>query len=247
MSDPFSQQAALYAKYRPTYPDQLYACIFEHLKQKKIAWDCGTGSGQVAGYLAGHFETIYATDISRQQMDHAVQEENITYINTPAEQTSFPSDCFDLITVAQAIHWFDFDRFYKEVNRTARDGALLAVFGYGMLKIEESESINPVIEQLYEFTFGKFFNENRRYVKKEYKTIPFPFEEISTPSFEITVQWTSDHLEGFFNSWSSVQKIKSEENFNPADDTLKAIRQEVSNNELLQITFPVFLRLGKIN
>jgi hypothetical protein len=88
--DYFSGQSKIYAAFRPTYPQELYQFIFQHLKNRSAAWDCATGNGQVARYLSEHFETVYATDISRQQIDNAFQANNIHYSVSKAEQTSFP-------------------------------------------------------------------------------------------------------------------------------------------------------------
>lgn len=245
MPNLFSSQAQLYAKYRPTYPVELYEFILQHLDQKQYAWDCGTGSGQVARFLANHFEKVYATDISQEQLNHAVKNKNIKYINTSAENSGLPSDYFNLITVAQAIHWFNFKRFYEEVNRTGLNGAILAVIGYGVVQANH-QKIDPIINQLYSNAFGTYFGGCRKYIDNNYQTIPFPFEEIQAPSFEINQRWTLDELEGYFNSWSSIQKIKTEKGFNPVDDTMKNIKRNVSADKPLNVTFPVFLRLGKI-
>src|SRR5690606_18757097 len=104
-SDHFSNQAELYAKYRPSYPDELFEEIYRHIEGKKTAWDCGTGNGQVAEKLSLTFEKVYATDISEAQLKHAIRKENIVYSCHPAENTPFSSGLFDLVTVAQAIHW----------------------------------------------------------------------------------------------------------------------------------------------
>lgn len=243
--DNFSGQAQYYAKFRPVYPDEMYHFIFKHLNQKQYAWDCGTGSGQVAGYLADHFKTVYANDISLEQLKHAVKKNNIVYANHPAEETGYPSDYFDLITVAQAIHWFDFDKFYEEALRVAKKGSCIAVIGYGLMRTDRE--IDPIIENLYKFAFGKYFSSTRRYIDEEYKTIPFPFEEMPSPGFSIKKHWVVSELEGFFNSWSPIQKFRTEHGYNPVDDVMKKIRAKVPEDRILQGLFPVFLRLGRVN
>lgn len=245
MGDHFSQQAKLYAKYRPSYPEKLYDFILSHLNRKHRAWDCGTGSGQVASYLADHFEVVYASDISKKQMAHAPQKPNIEYYNVPAEKTGFARDSFDLITVAQAIHWFDFSGFYREVQRTAKPNALLAVIGYGFVRVDEQ--INPTIDTFYKDMFSTYFSQNRAWLDQQYQTIPFPFDEIPSPFFEITLRWNTDDLEGYFNTWSTVQKFKTEKKVNPADSVMKSIRARWPEHELHEISFPVFLRLGRVN
>jgi ubiquinone/menaquinone biosynthesis C-methylase UbiE len=244
MNDHFSEQAEFYAKYRPAYPPELYNFIFSHLKHKRVAWDCGTGSGQVASYLADHFDQVYASDISQKQMSYAPPKENIEYHNVSAEDTGFPSDLFDLISVGQAIHWFDFDRFYGEVHRTTAPGALLAVFGYGFVRVDPQ--INPIIDGFYNDMFSSYFYENRTYLDQRYRTIPFPFAEIPSPPFQIVLKWSLDDLEGYFNSWSSVQKFKTVKGFNPVDDIMREVEPLWAPDEEKAVAFPVFLRLGRI-
>lgn len=132
MSKRFSEQSDLYARYRPDYPEEIYDFIFKHLSAKETAWDCATGSGQIAKYIASEFDTVYATDISEEQLAHAPKKENVIYSTASAEESGLPDNHFDLITVGQAIHWFNFDQFYEEIKRVAKTEALLAVIGYGM-------------------------------------------------------------------------------------------------------------------
>lgn len=245
MTSRFSKQADLYARYRPDYPTELYDFIFKHLKRKDTAWDCGTGSGQVAAVLAEHFDTVYASDISSEQMEHAPRKSNINYYQVPAEDTGFPPLRFDLITVAQAIHWFDFKKFYAEVRRTANEDGLLAAFGYGYM------SINPAIDELthrfYEDMFGRYFSETRHHLDERYRSIPFPFEEIPSPDFEKKFQWSFEYFKGFLNSWSPVQQYKDDHGSNPVDPLLEKLEAVWKPGESRTVTFPVFLRLGKIH
>ncbi|MDZ7680427.1 MAG: class I SAM-dependent methyltransferase [Fodinibius sp.] len=240
----FSQQSDLYAQYRPNYPDELYAFIFDHLRNRNCAWDCATGSGQVAQVLAGQFKTVMATDISAEQMSHAPEIKNVTYQQVPAENPGFADDQFDLITIGQALHWFNIDQFYHQVRRVAANDALLAAFGYGMLRI--NEAVNPIIDHLYEEAFGSYYNKNRSYIDNAYQSIPFPFDEVPSPDFEHSLDWSFDQLEGYFNSWSAVQKIKDEHGYNPVDSTMLKLREALPHNPTVTVTFPMFLRLGRI-
>src|SRR5947209_15554910 len=104
--DLFSSQADVYAKYRPTYPQELFDYILRFVKERESVWDCATGNGQAANVLANYFQTVEATDISEAQLKNAVKKENIYYQICPAERTPFADNSFDLITVATAYHWF---------------------------------------------------------------------------------------------------------------------------------------------
>ena len=154
MKDNFSKDSHLYAKYRPTYPSALFTYIISLLETKDQAWDCATGNGQVATQLAKEFQVVEATDISASQVEQAPKLAHIHYTIQPAEQTKFEKDQFDLITVAQAIHWFDFEKFYAEVNRTLQPNGILAVIGYGLLSI--SPELDLIIHHFYNDIIGAY-------------------------------------------------------------------------------------------
>lgn len=244
MESRFSKQAELYSRYRPDYPHELYEFIFQHLKAYNRAWDCATGSGQVASVLANHFDQVYASDISQEQIRYAPQKPNITYSTVPAEDTGFTPDQFDLITVAQAIHWFDFDKFYNEVKRVAREEALIAVIGYSRITIDSE--LDDVINPFYDRMFGQYFNNNREYLEDKYRSIPFPFEEIDSPGFERKLTWTLDDLSGYLNSWSATQQYQQDYGVNPVDEFLEKVQPIWNGNLKHTVTFPIFLRLGKV-
>lgn len=238
----FSEQSHLYAKYRPGYPRELLDEIYTHVVEKETVWDCGTGNGQLAEKLSLKFKQVYATDVSREQLDQAVQKPNIDYIQNPAENPIFDDHIFDLITVAQAIHWFNFELFYKEVLRTSKDNGVIAMIGYGRVRTDSKET--EVISDFYDQMFSSHFSKNRQYVEEEYRTIPFPFEQIGYYTYTSTYDWRLDDVQGYLRSWSAVQKFKK---INKIDPTEKIIERLSSYwVKTRRIEFPVFLRLGRI-
>lgn len=245
VKDNFSQQAADYKKFRPCYPDALYTFLYSQLPNTETAWDCGTGNGQVAVHLAAWFETVYATDISTGQLSQAEQRKNIYYQQARAEATSLPAAGIDLITVAQAIHWFDFEGFYKEVQRVARPEALLAVWGYGLIKI--SSAIDPLLQKLYSRTLGPFWDAERKWIDDAYQHLPFPFEELPSPDFQISLRWTRRQFIGYLQSWSSVQHFRKKNGSSPLPSFEEAIAASWPEGEAKEVHFPVFLRLGRVH
>lgn len=243
MKDNFSKQSAGYAKYRPAYPLQLYDFIFQHVKNKQTAWDCATGNGQAAKELAKVFDKVYATDSSQKQIDNAVQQSNIFYSVQPAERTNFPDNSFDLVTVAQALHWFRFNDFYKEVTRVAKANSVFAGWAYSLLRI--SKEIDPLIEDYHYNTLGNYWDEERKYVDEEYRTIPFPFNKMNTPEFIITYEWTLAELEGYFNTWSALQKFISARQYNPVEKLITHIKTSWKE-EKMRVNFPIHLLIGRI-
>ncbi|MEX2593981.1 MAG: class I SAM-dependent methyltransferase [Anditalea sp.] len=194
MKDNFSTQSDKYAKFRPAYPRELYDFLLSLVPGTQKAWDCGTGNGQVAQELANFFHQVFATDISQEQIKNAPPNGKIVYSVQKAENTSFPDNTFDLITVAQAIHWFDFNEFYKEVNRTIKHNGIIAVTGYGLMQTYREADL--IIDDFYHNIIGPYWDKERRYIDDHYRYIPFPFYELESIQLENKFEWTLEHLIG---------------------------------------------------
>lgn len=244
MKDNFSSQSDNYAKFRPTYPSDFFDYLNSIVPNRKNAWDCGTGNGQIAYELAKSFDTVFATDISQSQIDNALKAENIKYSIQPAEKTNFDNQIFDLISVAQAIHWFNFEKFYTEVERTAKENAKLCVVGYG--RIEISPQIDNIIANFYTKIIGKYWDKERKYIDENYETIPFPFTEIQTPKFQNTHQWNLEHLIGYLNTWTAVKHFIRQNDHNPINEFEIELKQHWKKGEIKEVKFPILLRVGKI-
>ena len=244
MKDNFSTHSDQYAKYRPTYPPELFSFLYENVPAKHCAWDCGTGNGQVAIELSKTFHQVFATDISQQQIDNAIQAPNIFYSVQPAEKTNFAHDQFDLIVVAQAIHWFNFQQFFEEVRRTAKNNALLCVVGYDLLRI--TPPIDNLIADFYHNVIGQYWDKERKYVDEKYQTIPFPFDELPAPPFTIELDWTMEHLVGYLNTWSAVKHFIKQNHYNPVDALQTTIAEHWQRGAVKRVQFPLLLRVGCI-
>lgn len=245
MKDNFSEQAGSYARYRPRYPENLFAYIMGFVKEKNCAWDCGTGNGQSAQELCKVFDTVIATDISQAQLDNAFRAPNILYSLQPAEKTSIATASADLITVSQALHWFKFDAFYAEVNRVAKPGAMIAAWTYSLLRI--SAAIDAVIRHYHDTVLGKYWDAERKYVDEQYRHIPFPYARIATPVFSIEYNWNIHELEGYLHTWSALQKYIRAKNDNPVDAVIKTIKPLWGTAEKRTIIFPLHLLLAPVN
>lgn len=241
MMDLFSKQSDYYAKYRPSYPKSLVDYIVGFIDHKSSVWDCATGTGALAFELADYFTHVYATDISDSQLKYAKQKKNIYYSTSLAEKTSFSSESFDLITVAQAIHWFNFDEFYSEAKRVLKPNGWIVVLGYG--KIEVNDQIDKLVHAFYDEMFSLRLSENRKYLDEHYRNIPFPFYEVETPVFSSEYFWSLDDFHGYLYSWSAVQKYMEEEDANPTIPLIAKLSSLWVDK--LQISFPIFLRIGR--
>lgn len=242
--DKFSTQAKQYQKFRPHYPDLLYSFLYSKVGDFDSAWDCGTGNGQVAVELSKKFKKVFATDISENQLKQANLKDNIIYSLGNAEKTDFADNTFDLITVAQAAHWFDLEYFYKEAIRVAKPNAVIAVWGYNLLRI--STEIDKVIDRFYNDILGEYWDVERKLIQDEYKSIAFPFKEFEVPKFEIVVNWNFEQLLGYLDSWSSVQNYITATGINPVDELENQLQPLWPSDTIRNIRFRIFARIGKI-
>ncbi len=242
MKDNFSDQSKAYAQFRPHYPVELFDWLFSLLHKKDTAWDCGTGNGQVAGVLADHFTNVYATDISQQQINEAVKKNNIHYSVQPAEKTSFADHQFDLITVAQAIHWFQFDAFYGEAKRTLQPNGIIAVIGYGLVQTENP--LQEIINHFYTKIIGPYWDAERHYIDEGLQTIPFPFEEIKTPAFTMVYKWSFEQLIGYIGTWSAVKHYAKQNQSDPVLLIKDPLQSAWGNHTHHSFQFPILLRVG---
>jgi len=243
MKDNFSKQAVDYSKFRPQYPDEMIEYIISFVKTKSIALDVATGNGQVAHKLSNYFKKVFATDISQKQLDNAIKSDTIIYSKESAEKTSFENQQFDLITAAQAIHWFDFELFYKEIYRILKPDGIFAVMGYGLFSTNPDS--DKILKHFYYDIVGSYWDAERKYLDENYETIPFPLEEISTNKFENQFIWTFDELIGYLETWSSVQHYISKNNKNPITLIYNDLKVSWQNNDH-KVTFPLLLRIGKL-
>lgn len=244
MKDNFSSQSNLYKQYRPEYPAELFDWIFQQVLNFDAAWDCGTGNGQIAKVLSTKFKTVHATDISEQQLSNAELLPNIQYSKQPAELTNLFDNSIDLLTVGQAIHWFDFSKFYAEVNRVAKQNALIAVVGYGKICIDSV--IDKIIDTLYSDVLGDYWDKERKYIEENYLTIPFPYKEIKCPIFSNSYSWAKPQLIGYLETWSAVKHYQEEENSNPVDQVKLKLENIWKEGEFKKVKFPIITRMGRI-
>lgn len=241
--DYFSTQADAYAKYRPNYPDGLYDYLLSITTGRQTAWDCATGNGQVAVVLANYFAEVVATDASRAQINHAQAHPKVNYRVATAENSGLADCSVDLITVGQALHWFNFENFYAEVRRVAKPGGVLAVWGYELCEV--TPEIDALFMYYYNTVLHGYWAKEREHVEKRYSDVPFPFKEIAAPHFYITLNYTLADFAGYLFSWSATQKYLQKQGHNPLEFVLPQLATAWGNaDEVRTVKFPVFMRVG---
>jgi SAM-dependent methyltransferase len=242
--DHFSDAPARYAEFRPAYPNALFAWLAGLCTEHGLAWDCATGSGQAAAGLAKHFKQVIATDASSEQIAHARGPDNVRFRVATAEASGLDAHNVDLITVAQAAHWFDLPRFYAEAERVLKPGGVLALWGYGRLCLPGG--MDEIFRRFYGETVGPWWPPERKLIDNGYRALDFPFAEIAAPDFFIEVEWDLPRLLGYLSTWSAVKGYRADR----GSDPLAALTAELqprwdSPDTALQLKWPLFLRVGR--
>ena len=243
-ADHFSGHAALYAARRPRYPDTLFGWLAAQSPARERAWDAGCGSGQAALGLAAHFDQVIASDPSAEQIAEAIPHPRVCYRVEPAETPSLEPGSVDLVLVAQALHWFDLERFHPQVRRMLRPGGLFAACSYGLCHVDPA--LDRVFMHLYDEVLGAYWPHQRRHVENGYRELPFPYIEISPPEFRMVQHWTLAEYLGYLQSWSATQRCLRATGSDPVLALAAEFAQAWGDVGLPRaVSFPLALRTGR--
>jgi ubiquinone/menaquinone biosynthesis C-methylase UbiE len=244
--DHFSKVAPRYADFRPHYPRELFQYLATLRPRDTVVWDCAAGNGQATVDLAEHFQSVIATDASAEQIASAPSHPRVDYRVAPAEHSGLPDHSIGLVTVAQALHWFDLDRFYSEVQRVVRPQGFIAVWAYGNCTVE-GDAVNQMVHDFYSKTVGDYWPPERKLVEEGYRTIPFPFSEIPAKEFRMEDRWTLERLLGYFGTWSATNryiKALGHDPLGPLETALKKVWGEPQR--VRQVFWPLSVRVGQV-
>lgn len=246
--DYFSKQANDYRNYRPHYPESLFEYLAGLVPDRQRAWDCATGNGQVALGLTPHFQKIYATDASEKQISHAFDHDKINYSVAVAEKVGLGNQSIDLITVAQAVHWFNLEKFYQEVQRVSKPGGIIALWGYWYFELPPEENhIDQMSRNFFTTVVDQYWAEEIKLLIQNYQTIPFPFAELKTPILKIETQWNMEEFLGYLNTWSAIQKLIAVQSHEPILEFSKRLVEAWGDPERKIIfQWPLHMRVGRI-
>jgi ubiquinone/menaquinone biosynthesis C-methylase UbiE len=243
--DHFSSVANRYADFRPHYPGTLFEYLALVTQNNAVAWDCAAGSGQATLDLAARFDHVVATDASGDQIASAKSHPKIEYRVATAEQSGLPDASVSLITVAQALHWFDLERFFTEAKRVLKPEGVLAVWAYGINQVE-GEAVNQLVQEYYSNTVGPYWPPERKLVEDGYRSIPFPFDELAAPAFRMEAHWTLEQLIGYFSTWSATTRYIKATGKNPLEQLTADLARAWGDTESPRpIVWPLSLRVGR--
>ena len=240
--DLFSRDSGSYARFRPRYPAALFDWIAALPASRRLAWDCATGNGQAARMLAPHFSRVVGTDASKAQL-RAADRGEVGYVASLAEASALASGEVDLVTVAQALHWFDLPRFFSEVDRVAAPGAALAVWGYGRPRV--SPALDAVINRFHDQTVGPYWPTARKLVEDGYRSFQLPIDESVAPPSRIEADLTLPELLGYLRTWSAVGAYVAARGHDPVEVLAPELGARWGAASTRRIEWPLFVRGGR--
>ncbi|OUS28898.1 hypothetical protein A9Q99_11005 [Gammaproteobacteria bacterium 45_16_T64] len=241
--DHFSSASDNYKTYRPNYPTELFRWLADQCQQKQRVWDCGTGSGQAAVEHSRYFDQVIASDASAAQIEQAQSKKNITYLVNPAETLPGGQSNFDLITVAQAIHWFDLPQFFSTVDKGLKPGGHLATWGYQF--INTGTEIDTLISEFHSTIIGPYWPPERKLLNDGYTDISFPYPRLEVPDFSMEAAWSLNHLIGYLNTWSAVKKYEEIKGSNPIDLIVEELNDLWGAEKSRAVFWPLTLYFGQ--
>jgi len=199
----FDRSADVYAQARPRYPSALYEWLAGCCGARRSVWDVGCGNGQAAADLKDYFDLVEATDVSAAQVACAPAYDRVHFSAQPAEATSFSDESFDAVCVAQALHWFDHEKFWPEVMRVLRPAGVFAAWGYNWPHIDAP--IDAALADSFLSVIRPFWAPQNTLLWDRYRDISLPFKKIKCPRLELTMSWDMGQFFAYLLSWSATR------------------------------------------
>ena len=245
MKNWFEGGGRAYARFRPEYPADLSRFLAGIAPATDFAVDVGCGNGQLTEQLAQHFSRVLGLDPSADQIANAPLSSKSSYACASAERIPVDDGFASLITAAQAAHWFDLPRFYREVRRIAAPNAALCLVSYGVLRLEDE--LNERFSCFYRKEIGAFWPAERKLVDNGYRDLSFPFAERTVPEMAIRKEWTLDELLGYISTWSAVLRVREA----GQEEILRAFASELTKlwgdlSRRRTVLWPLNMRLGTL-
>ncbi|HUQ79778.1 MAG TPA: class I SAM-dependent methyltransferase [Gemmatimonadaceae bacterium] len=243
--DYFSDSAASYAAFRPTYPPALFDFVASLTTEHRTVWDCATGSGQAAVPLAGYFDRVLATDASAEQIAHATPHERVSYSVALADDSGLAAHSIDLVTVAQALHWLPHARFFAEVRRVLAPDGVLAVWCYTRPLLPGV--LGQIVDTFYYGDCGPYWFPERALVDDAYSTIDIPIVEIASPPLSIDAMLLLAQFAGYLRTWSAARALAAAIGHDPVVAVEDALRAHWGGADARQpVRWPMHVRAGRL-
>jgi SAM-dependent methyltransferase len=193
--------------------------------------------------LAVHFARVVATEPSAAQLAQAAPHPRVTYHQSAETAPVLGDASVDLVTVAQAAHWFDRPKFYAEVKRVLRPGGVVALWTYELCSI--TPEIDAAVGQFYKGPIGPYWPPERLHCESGYRELDFPFAEQPFPVFAMELEWTLAGFTAYLRTWSAVARFSKEQGFDPVAQ-LETELIPLWGGKTRIVSWPLSGRLGRV-
>ncbi|KAG0297308.1 hypothetical protein BGZ96_007045 [Linnemannia gamsii] len=190
-----SFNSALYQSFRPGYNNNFFKMVYNyHAKHNghfDTAVDVGTGTGQVAVVLAEKFKQVHGVDASATMLSNAIKKSNVAYHVAKGEDLGvIASSSVDVLTVAQAMHWFHQPTFFSEVKRILKPRGTFAAVGYSFVVFEDHPRATRRIYELGDQPdqLGTLWDNGRLILDNLYKSIDVPLQNVERHYFPSSIK-----------------------------------------------------------
>jgi ubiquinone/menaquinone biosynthesis C-methylase UbiE len=152
----YSKKAIIYANSRPDYAPGAFTAFqnVAKLPRQSVVLDVGSGTGMLTRHLLHHFDTVYALEPTQEMRKVAEKDLNdhpgFHSLNGMAEDIPLPDHSVDLVTVGQAIHWFQPVAALAEFQRVAQPNTWLLLAHIKSL----DETLNKAIGEIFKDEYG---------------------------------------------------------------------------------------------
>ncbi len=200
VTDNLFQRGQHYQQFRPSYPDTLFEWLSAQSPTTDIAVDVGCGSGQASRGLEPHFKQVIGTDISFRQLQAAPTSAAV-FIASQAHQLPLADACVDLITVAQAFHWFDQTAFFSEAERILKPGGVMALVSYGLCDVKGLEG---KVRAFHDGALGPWWPAERADVLAGHPHAQLHWPTLPFAQTTIKREWSVEAFIGYLDTWSAL-------------------------------------------
>ena len=244
----FSDRVENYVRYRPTYPEKLIDALIKYAELNKFSRivDIGSGTGLLTKHLLDRELSVTAVEPNDEMR---LAAENLLaryplFTSKPgsAESTGLESDAFDLLTVAQAFHWFDWPKSIHEFKRVLKPEGKLAL-------IWNRRELKDAFQQAYEAMLRELAPEynlvNHMNIEDEKIAAIFDVSEFQHLSFRYTQFFDCAAFLGRMQS-SSYSPAQGTDALSKLNEAAVALYEEFAADGELAFEYTSHLYLGQL-
>jgi hypothetical protein len=98
---------------------------------------------------------------------------------------------------------------------------------------------------LYKDALGPYWEPERKLVEEGYRSVRLPMQEITPPEFQMTAEWSLEHLVGYLSTWSALQTYIQRNRSNPLEAIFVELQTAWGDAQTSPVRWPLAMRVGR--